>query len=113
MALVADRGTGGPATYAKLVVCAGFEPERAYDQKIGAWLRRANGLGSDIGAMDTGAFLVARAGLLDGHRATTHWESLDSFRERFPKVEVESGLFVNLAHTAVLADEEGVEMVEL
>ena len=76
------------------MVCAGFEPERAYDQRIAAWLRRANGLGSDLGAMDTGAFLLARAGLLDGHRATTHWESLDSFRERFPKVEVESGLFV-------------------
>ena len=43
MALVADRGTGGPAVYAKLVVCAGFEPESAYDQKIAAWLRRANG----------------------------------------------------------------------
>ena len=94
MALVADRGAGGPAAYAKLVVCAGFEPERDYDQKIGAWLRRANGSGSDLGAMDTGAFLLARAGLLDGHRATTHWESLDSFRERFPKVEVETGLFV-------------------
>src|SRR5215471_2922748 len=94
MALVADRGIGGPAAYAKLVVCAGFEPERAFDPKIGAWLRRANGSGSDLGAMDTGAFLLARAGLLDGYRATTHWESLDSFRERFPKVEVESGLFV-------------------
>jgi AraC family carnitine catabolism transcriptional activator len=93
MALVADRSIREPATYAKLVVCAGFEPERSYDRSVARWLRQADRYG-DLGAMDTGAFLLARAGLLDGRRATTHWESLDSFRERFPKVEVESGLFV-------------------
>src|SRR6185369_17791033 len=68
-------------------------PERFYDARIGAWLQRANRLGSDLGAMDTGSFLLARAGLLDGYRATTHWESLDSFRESFPKVEAENALF--------------------
>jgi transcriptional regulator GlxA family with amidase domain len=94
MALVADRTISERTQYSKLVVCAGFEPERFYDQRVGDWLQRANRLGSDLGAMDTGAFLLARAGLLDGYRATTHWESLDSFREQFPKVEVESGLFV-------------------
>jgi AraC family carnitine catabolism transcriptional activator len=94
MALVATRSIADPGAYARLVVCAGFEPEAGYDDSVGAWLQRLARRGVALGAMDTGSFLLARAGLLAGHRATTHWESLDSFRERFPGVEVESGLFV-------------------
>ena len=94
MALVATRSIAEPGAYARLVVCAGFEPEAGYDEAVGAWLHRLARRGVALGAMDTGSFLLARAGLLDGRRATTHWESLDSFRERFPKVEVESGLYV-------------------
>jgi transcriptional regulator GlxA family with amidase domain len=37
----------------------------------------------------TGAFLLAAEGLLDGRRATTHWNSVDAFARRFPKVEVD------------------------
>jgi len=42
----------------------------------------------------TGAMLLARAGLLDGLRATTHWRSLDWMRESFPAVTVEIKLHV-------------------
>jgi transcriptional regulator GlxA family with amidase domain len=43
----------------------------------------------------SGAFLLGTLGLLDGHRATTHWMALDSFATRFPKVRVErEALFV-------------------
>jgi transcriptional regulator GlxA family with amidase domain len=37
----------------------------------------------------TGAFLLAQAGLLDGRRATTHWEACDALAARFPDVTVE------------------------
>jgi transcriptional regulator GlxA family with amidase domain len=36
----------------------------------------------------TGAFVLANAGLLNGHRATTHWGSIERMRERYPAVEV-------------------------
>jgi len=36
----------------------------------------------------TGAFLLAQAGLLDGRRATTHWDSLDRLRRTYPRVRV-------------------------
>ncbi len=37
----------------------------------------------------TGAFLLARAGLLDGRRATTHWSRCEDLARRFPAVRVE------------------------
>jgi len=94
MSLVADRSFAEPVKYDKVVVCAGFEPERHYDKRIKSWLVQAGRGGAPLGAMDTGSFFLAWAGLLDGYRATTHWESLDSFREQFPRVDVDSGLFV-------------------
>lgn len=39
----------------------------------------------------TGALLLAAAGLLDGKRATTHWEDIDELRRAFPSVRVEAG----------------------
>jgi transcriptional regulator GlxA family with amidase domain len=43
-----------------------------------------------IGSICSGAFLLAAAGLLDGRRATTHWESSDRLAALFPKVEVDA-----------------------
>lgn len=39
----------------------------------------------------TGAFLLAKAGLLDGRRVTTHWEDLEDLRRQFPALHVEAG----------------------
>ena len=47
-----------------------------------------------LAGIDTGPFLLAWAGLLDGYRATCHWESLPGFRESFPKVTAEQSLYV-------------------
>ncbi len=38
----------------------------------------------------TGAFLLAKAGVLDGKRATTHWEDIDDFRKSFPGVPIDA-----------------------
>ena len=44
----------------------------------------------------TGAFILGEAGLLDGHRATTHWRFLDELRLRFPAATVvDEGIFVH------------------
>jgi transcriptional regulator GlxA family with amidase domain len=93
MSLIADGRLDEAGALPRLVVCAGFDPQRHYDRALRAVLRRVAREGGDLGAMDTGSFLLAWAGLLDGYRATTHWESLDSFRERFPRIQVTSFLF--------------------
>ena len=42
-----------------------------------------------LAGLDTGSWLLAQAGLLDGHRATIHWDELDRFSERFSEVDVQ------------------------
>ncbi|APX10384.1 GlxA family transcriptional regulator [Tateyamaria omphalii] len=50
-------------------------------------VKRAAGGAHLVGGFDTGAWLLARAGLLDGYRATIHWDMLDAFAEAFPDVD--------------------------
>ena len=47
-----------------------------------------------MAGLDTGSWLLAQAGLLDGHRATIHWEELTGFIERFPEVDAQRERYV-------------------
>lgn len=52
--------------------------------------------GTRIVSICTGAFVLAAAGLLDGRRATTHWQVTDRFRRMFPHVDLDPDvLFVD------------------
>lgn len=52
------------------------------------WLRRQHAAGATFATLCSGAFALAESGLLDGHAAATHWLFADTFRARFPEVEV-------------------------
>jgi transcriptional regulator GlxA family with amidase domain len=56
-------------------------------------LRRLARNGCRLGALSTGSYLLAWAGLLDGFRCTVHWENLDAFREDFPTLDATGELF--------------------
>jgi transcriptional regulator GlxA family with amidase domain len=56
------------------------------------WLRTAARRADLVMSVCTGAFIVARTGLLDGLTATTHHEFHDSFAREFPKVKLERGV---------------------
>ncbi|MFF6914143.1 helix-turn-helix domain-containing protein [Streptomyces sp. NPDC012466] len=59
-------------------------------------IRRAHARGARLVGFCSGAFTLAEAGVLDGRRATAHWQWADSFRARFPAVRLESDvLFVD------------------
>ena len=50
--------------------------------------------GALIGALDAGAYFLAEAGLLDGRRATIHWDDIEDFSHRYPWVDVVTDRFV-------------------
>ncbi len=97
MAVLAERPIVTPGVRAAevttMLVCASHQPEAGYDRGTFAWLRRMPVAGITLGALDTGAWLLARAGLLNGYRATVHWEWRDAFAEEFPDVDCRASLF--------------------
>ncbi|MCH2163629.1 MAG: GlxA family transcriptional regulator [Marinovum sp.] len=51
-----------------------------------ASLRRAAGRHGVVAGLDTGAYVMAAAGLLSGRRATVHWDEFDAFSDHYPDV---------------------------
>ena len=107
-----------------IMVCSGIDVQTATTKKILAWLRREARKGLIIGGLCTGAYSLAKAGLLDGKRATIHWENQDSFAEEFEDVTLTKSVFVvdnNRMTTAggtssidlmlkIIADDEGEDL---
>ena len=78
-----------------IIACAGLEaPEVERSVKVHHQLRRLAHHGAVVGAISSGSFLLAEAGLLAGRRCTVHWEYLEAFRARFPQLEVSEDLYV-------------------
>lgn len=93
MSINADAalGEGEPANI--LLVVAGFEPLANVAPKLLHALRRLNHEAVMLGGIDTGAMVLAEAGLLEGYRATLHWEALEVFKERYPGLQATQELF--------------------
>lgn len=77
------------------LVCGSWNAQHHHDPKLAGWLRRLDRGGMALGAMDVGTWVLARAGLLDGHRATIHWYCLKAFAEAFPAIAVSEQLYVS------------------
>ncbi len=77
-----------------IILCGGIDVQQATTKRLLNWLRREARRGATIGGLCTGSYAMARAGLLDGKRATIHWENQDSFLEEFDEVELTKSVFV-------------------
>jgi transcriptional regulator GlxA family with amidase domain len=77
-----------------VVLCGGIDVQAATTKKLLSWLRREARKGLIVGGLCTAAYSLAKAGLLDGKRATIHWENQDSFSEEFPDVNLTKSVFV-------------------
>ncbi|WP_210339509.1 GlxA family transcriptional regulator [Ensifer sp. ENS08] len=78
----------------RLFVVASLDIESKRPKRILQYLQKLAVTGMPLGALSTGTFILARAGLLVGKRCTLHWEAMNQFAEEFPDIEVTRDLYV-------------------
>ncbi len=71
-----------------LIVIAGYRQSEVATKALIRDLRRLAPRFAAIGGIDAGGWVLARAGLLTGHRATVHWEDLEDFAAAHPEIDV-------------------------
>ncbi|RBI70842.1 GlxA family transcriptional regulator [Roseovarius sp. TE539] len=76
-----------------VLICGGSDIQGATTKRLLNWVRREARRGLRMGGLCTASYVLARAGLLDGKRATIHWENHDSFAEEFEEVELTKSVF--------------------
>jgi len=77
-----------------LFIVSGFKQfEYISSDEIGL-IRRFSSKFDAMGGVDTGAWILGKAGLLDGKSATTHWEDLEDFADYFRQTKVQPDRFV-------------------
>lgn len=76
-----------------LVICAGFDPLDSARPALLGQIRRMWRAGCQIGSIDTGAFVLAEAGILGREMITLHWEAAEEFRRRYPRIPVSTELY--------------------
>jgi transcriptional regulator GlxA family with amidase domain len=78
---------------------AGVDAARSDTELVG-WIKAVAGHARRVVTVCTGAFLAAEAGLLDGHRVTTHWAFAERLAREFPAIEVDADpIFVRSSDT--------------
>ncbi|MEL7257082.1 MAG: GlxA family transcriptional regulator [Pseudomonadota bacterium] len=76
-----------------LVVCAGEHAVEGSTRDVLAWLRRETRKGISFGALSSGTYTLALAGLIAGKRVTTHWEYVDALTEALPQVNMQDTIY--------------------
>ena len=78
----------------RMLIVSGDDVLRDPTTDLGAYLRTQRVRGATIGGICSGAYFLAKAGLLGGKETAIHWAYHDAFAERFPKVSLTKSLFV-------------------
>jgi transcriptional regulator GlxA family with amidase domain len=91
--IIADGGLQNLPNRTRLFVCSGIEPAESTNSKITSWISRQSAFGCHLGGICTGAFALAKAGVLYGKKFTLHWENQPAFIEHFDGLEPSSNLY--------------------
>lgn len=86
--------TTAPSDLDTIFVSSSWAPEQYKTKLLSKWLKARAADGTVLGGIDTGAVLLAHAGLLNGYAATVHYEHLAAFKELFREITVSEALFV-------------------
>jgi AraC family transcriptional regulator, glycine betaine-responsive activator len=76
-----------------VIVCGGIRVEENASKALTKWLKVVNQKGIALGAICTGSYILAEAGLLDGYRCSIHWENMAAVMDLFPNVAVSRSVF--------------------
>jgi len=107
-AIAADLPLSRVGATDALILVAGYGIRNHLNQESAAAVRRkARGL-PVVGGLDTGAWLLARIGLLAGRRATIHWMEKKEFAENFPEVRVTDAPYVVDGNIVTCGDAQSV-----
>ena len=74
-------------------VCARLEVKHNTNKTVLILIRRLDRSGIIIGAICTGTYVMAAAGLLENRRCTIHWEHIDGLSEEYPNLDITNDLF--------------------
>ena len=74
-------------------VCSGVNVRGNTTKAILNLIRRLDRNGAIVGAICTGTYVMAAAGMLNGRRCTIHWENIDGLAEEFQELEITTDLF--------------------
>ena len=89
-----DRGLEPLVRVDRLFLISGIHVQNHTTPALINFLRREKAAGTRIGAICSGAYVLARAGMLDGVETAVHWEFHDLFIEEFPEVRLVRNVFV-------------------
>ena len=89
-----DRGLSPTGRGEKLILVSGINVHNHVTPDLLRFLRAERVRGTEIGAICSGAYVLAEAGFLDERKAAVHWEYHDVFAERFPSVRLTRSVFV-------------------
>ena len=64
------------------------------------WIIEQNERGAEVVSLCVGAFMLAKTGLLDGKKCSTHWQAADEFREMFPNIDLQTD--------KIITEEDGI-----
>ncbi len=70
------------------------------NEKFIPWIIEQNERGAEVVSLCVGAFMLAKTGLLDGKKCSTHWQAADEFKEMFPSVDLQTD--------KIITEEDGI-----
>ncbi len=76
-----------------ILICSGTNVEKHVDKATLSIVRKLSRNGIIVGAICSGTYVLAKAGMLDNRKCTIHWENIDAMREEFPHLEITNNLF--------------------
>lgn len=95
----------------RLFLISGINVQQHVTPGVLTFLRRERAAGTPLGAICSAAYVLARAGFLNGTEAAIHWEYHDLFLEQFPEVDLVRNVFV--ANEKVITASGGTAAADL